>query len=117
MFEFLFSYGWRAWRELARVNADLLALQRELATSREVIQQHEQRLESHARVLRALCTLLRDHGITEEVLLDHVRQIGDQTNNASPHVCTKCGKELRQMRNRCIYCGTERPVKSYLEGL
>jgi hypothetical protein len=117
MFEFLPSYGRRPWRELTRVNADLLALQRELPTSREVIQQHEQRIESQARVLRALWTLWRTHGITEEVLLEHVRQIRDQTNNPSPQVFTNCGKELRQLRNRCIYSGTERPAKTYLEAL
>jgi hypothetical protein len=117
MFGFFFSYGWRAWREITRVNADLVTVHREIAASRQVIQQLEERVERQALVLRALCTTLREHGITEQVLLERVGDIGDQTKDARPKTCAKCGKELRQMRDRCIYCGTQCPAQFALESL
>ncbi len=65
-------------------------------------------------VTEALWTFLRDRaGVSEEMLLDRVREIDlsdgclDGKVRVPPQGCPGCGRTLHQRHDRCIYCGAE----------
>ena len=75
------------------------------------------RLDGLALVCVAMWSLLKDKtGLTEEDLLERVRQIdladGQQDGAARRNVakCPQCGRSMSSRHKRCLYCGAENLV-------
>src|SRR5262249_26468723 len=79
--------------------------------------------ERQSLVLRAMFTLLNEGiPVTEQELLRRVRKLAPPggvyaraQKLAQP--CSKCGSNMGQRRNRCLFCGEERETMSAFEFL
>jgi hypothetical protein len=89
---------------------------REVIELRESLWRLEQRLGKQGLLVQALLGLLRDkHGVTDEEVLERVRQAETAKVNAGPKMCPQCQRAFGEKHNHCIYCGAQRRVESPLE--
>jgi ribosomal protein S27AE len=84
----------------------------------------EARIERLTLVNLAIWSLLREKlGLTEENLLDRVRQIDlqdgvlDGKMARKTHTCSKCGRVISTRHNKCLYCGHEELVATAFDGI
>lgn len=93
------------------------AAARSASSAREVkddLRFMEERLDKLALVCMAMWSLLIEkNGMTEEQLMERVREIDLQDGDADGRVgkkvrkCLQCGRTMSPRHSRCLYCGAE----------
>jgi ribosomal protein S27AE len=88
------------------------------------VKELEARIERLTLVSLAMWSLLREKsGLTEENLLDRVRQIDlrdgvlDGKLSRETRKCAKCGRVMSARHNKCMYCGHEELVATAFDGI
>jgi hypothetical protein len=119
LFDSLFGYiDLKARGEIRDLRATLSKERLEGADVRQALEMLAGRLERQGLVLEALLALLSKQGITEEAILQQVARLAEERSApAQPKNCLHCGMPLRQMRNRCVYCGMATPADSPVKSL
>jgi ribosomal protein L32 len=91
-------------------------------TADEHVKQVEKRLERLLMVTQAMWDLLgQKTGLDEQVLLDQVQlraqRRTEELSAPSAFKCPKCGRTMGANRNKCMYCGAERPIDSVFQAV
>lgn len=88
------------------------------------VKELEARIERLTLVSLAMWSLLREKtGLTEENLLDRVREIDLQDGvldgkvERVAHKCAKCGRTMSTRHNKCMYCGHEELVSTAFDAI
>jgi hypothetical protein len=85
---------------------------------RELVWKLERRVDRQALVLQGLFALLvRSTKLSEQALLDEVRRLEQERQDAQPGSCARCGRVMGPRQMQCIYCGEARTVTSVFETL
>jgi hypothetical protein len=82
---------------------------------RGVVEQQEfdERLDRMLLVIQAMWDLLKDHGYTDEQLLEKIKEIDladgveDGHRTTAPIKCSKCGSAVARNLAKCQFCGTD----------
>ncbi|NIR40858.1 MAG: hypothetical protein GWN79_24150 [Actinobacteria bacterium] len=74
-------------------------------------------------VVEAMWSLLRDHGYTDEQLIERIRELDgsdgtlDGVKLARPTKCPDCGSMVEVGRATCTFCGYALPDRDPMSGV
>lgn len=85
----------------------------DLAALRDMVRQHERRLDRQAVVIGTLAEMLRNLiGAEADQLLACVQAAVADRQTAPPRQCSGCSRPLGAKQAKCIYCGTAAASKT-----